>query len=416
MIKLVIFDLDGVLYDSKEYHFNALNDALAEVDEKYIISYKDHLAIYDGMPTNKKLEVLEETKGLDSKYFKQIWANKQLNTNTYLDTIEKNNELISHLKELKKSNIKLVCASNSIESTVKKVLSKLGIIKLFDMILSNEDVKNPKPHPEMYWKPMIDFGISPENTLVIEDSPIGRLGARLSSANTLFVEESKDLNSSLFSKMINNDFANIHNELNTYTNNKLNVLIPMAGRGSRFQERGYVFPKLKGLEIVYRLTDENGDHICLSKVPDYFEYSKTVTPSVLTEYQNDSNITVVSSTEKQVEEPVINEETGEETGETTTVTLHDVTYRETNTIVENDGLKILTQEQWNTEISNYDARQTEKRYGEIRIVRDEELAKKFTLNTYQRAVVDKMLDKIEKHLKDVEGSTPDQLVGRLPKK
>ena len=43
--------------------------------------------------------------------------------------------------------------------------------------------------------------------------------------------------------MINNDFANIHNELNTYTNNKLNVLIPMAGRGSRFQERGYVFPK-----------------------------------------------------------------------------------------------------------------------------------------------------------------------------
>ena len=137
--------------------------------------------------------------------------------------------------------------------------------------------------------------------------------------------------------------------------------------------RGYVFPKLNGLEIVYRLTDANGDHICLSKVPEYFEYSKTVTPSVLTEYQNDSNITVVSSTEKQVEEPVINEETGEPTGETTTVTLHDVTYRETNTVVENDGLKILTQEEWNTEISNYDARQTEKRYGEIRIIRDEVL-------------------------------------------
>ena len=137
--------------------------------------------------------------------------------------------------------------------------------------------------------------------------------------------------------------------------------------------RGYVFPKLNGLEIVYRLTDANGDHICLSKVPEYFEYSKTVTPSVLTEYQNDSNITVVSSTEKQVEEPIINEKIGESTGETTTVTLHDVTYRETNTVVENDGLKILTQEEWNTEISNYDARQTEKRYGEIRIIRDEVL-------------------------------------------
>ena len=137
--------------------------------------------------------------------------------------------------------------------------------------------------------------------------------------------------------------------------------------------RGYVFPKLKNLEVVYRLTDVNGDHICLSKVPEYFEYSKTVTPSVLTEYQNDSNITVVSSTEKQVEESVINEETGEPTGETTTVTLHDVTYREAYTVVENDGLKILTQEEWDTEISNYDARQTEKRYSEIRIVRDEVL-------------------------------------------
>jgi hypothetical protein len=146
-----------------------------------------------------------------------------------------------------------------------------------------------------------------------------------------------------------------------------------SGEWIKGQIRGYVFPKLTNLEVVHRLTDENGDHICLSRVPEYFEYSKTVTPSVLTEYQNDSNITVVSSTERQVEEPILDEETGEPTGETTTVTLHDVIYRETNTIVVNDGLKILTQEEWDTEISNYDARQTEKRYGEIRIVRDEVL-------------------------------------------
>ena len=146
-----------------------------------------------------------------------------------------------------------------------------------------------------------------------------------------------------------------------------------TGEWIRGDIRGYVFPKLKGLEIVYRLTDVNGDHICLSKVPEYFEYSKTVTPSVLTEYQNDSNITVVSSTERQVEESVINEETGEPTDETTTVTLHDVTYREIYTIEENDGIEILTQEEWDTEISNYDTRQTEKRYSEIRIIRDEVL-------------------------------------------
>jgi hypothetical protein len=142
-----------------------------------------------------------------------------------------------------------------------------------------------------------------------------------------------------------------------------------SGEWIKGQIRGYVFPRLTNLEVVHRLTDENGNHICLSRVPEYFEYSKTVTPAVLAEYQSDSNITVVSSTERQVEEPILDEETEE----TTTVTVHDVTYRETNTIVESDGLTILTQEQWDTEISNYDARQTEKRYGEIRIIRDEVL-------------------------------------------
>ena len=81
MIKLVIFDLDGVLYDSKEFHFNALNDALSEVDEKYKISFKDHLAVFDGMPTNKKLEILEQTKGLNPDNFENIWKSKQKYTN-----------------------------------------------------------------------------------------------------------------------------------------------------------------------------------------------------------------------------------------------------------------------------------------------------------------------------------------------
>ena len=67
MINLVIFDLDGVLFDSKKYHFEALNLALNEVDEKYVISYEEHLKEFDGLPTNKKLELLTQKKGLNKK-------------------------------------------------------------------------------------------------------------------------------------------------------------------------------------------------------------------------------------------------------------------------------------------------------------------------------------------------------------
>ena len=77
MIKLIIFDLDGVLYDSKEYHFEALNIALSEIDQKYVISLKDHLNRFDGLPTNRKLEILSDEKGLPNSEHKNIWNRKQ---------------------------------------------------------------------------------------------------------------------------------------------------------------------------------------------------------------------------------------------------------------------------------------------------------------------------------------------------
>ena len=61
IIKGLIFDLDGVLVDTKKIHFDALNKALKSVKAKEI-SFKDHLNIYDGLPTNKKLVILNKKK------------------------------------------------------------------------------------------------------------------------------------------------------------------------------------------------------------------------------------------------------------------------------------------------------------------------------------------------------------------
>ena len=127
MIKLVIFDLDGVLYESKEFHFDALNSALEEVDKKFIISKEEHLNVYDGLSTKKKLELLTASKGLDSKFYDQIWFKKQEITNSLLEKIGPNENLNLYLSTLKKADIKLVCCSNSISKTVKTVLKNLGI-------------------------------------------------------------------------------------------------------------------------------------------------------------------------------------------------------------------------------------------------------------------------------------------------
>ena len=149
MIKLVIFDLDGVLVEAKNIHFEALNKALGK---KYAIEWNEHLSIYDGLKTNQKLEMLNKNKGLPTSMYKEVWDNKQKYTLEALSNLQPSTQLQVCLKSLTLEGYKIACCSNSIRKTVLTVLSKLGIIEYFDLIVSNEDVKNSKPHPEMYWK------------------------------------------------------------------------------------------------------------------------------------------------------------------------------------------------------------------------------------------------------------------------
>jgi hypothetical protein len=131
-----------------------------------------------------------------------------------------------------------------------------------------------------------------------------------------------------------------------------------------------MMPNIKGLEVKYNLFTEDNIQYCLSTIPEYFEYEVTVSQEQLTEYQNNSNITVVSFTEKQVEIP--NRPGLESTEETRTETVYDVVYQESYIIqeTEGEGLKIITQQEWDTEIEEFDNRQQEKRYDILREIRD----------------------------------------------
>ena len=242
MEKLVIFDLDGVLIDSKEIHFIALNQALGRINKKYIISLEDHNSVFDGLPTSEKLNKLSLTKGLPKKYYKEIWNLKQKETLKVLEkNVKKDLQLIKYFRNLKKNKIKIVVASNSIKKTIKLVLNKLELINYVDLILGNEDVKMPKPFPEIYWLAMIKFSINPKDTVIIEDSHIGRNAALNSGANLVAIDSRKDVDDLLFNKILN--ILKVKSKSYPWISQKLNVLIPMAGLGSRFASQGYTFPK-----------------------------------------------------------------------------------------------------------------------------------------------------------------------------
>jgi HAD superfamily hydrolase (TIGR01509 family) len=242
MNKLVIFDLDGVLIDSREMHYEALNRALGKVSWEYVISREEHLSVYDGLPTSKKLSMLTEKKGLPVDKHQQIWEDKQKETLEIFSDLEHDYELMHYFQQLKQRGYQVAVASNSIRNTVKLVLLRLGILEFIDYYVSNEDVVRNKPFPEMYWKCMTACNALPKDTVIFEDSHIGRQGALDSKAHLIPIENRYDLNQEKIDKVFK-IFASKKLTIVPWKSEKMNVLIPMAGAGSRFATAGYTFPK-----------------------------------------------------------------------------------------------------------------------------------------------------------------------------
>jgi HAD superfamily hydrolase (TIGR01509 family) len=240
MIKLIIFDLDGVLVDAKGIHYHTLNTALYQIGKQYIISESEHLSTYDGLKTFEKLNILSARKGLPVESHNTVWKEKQRLTIEAISQLQPSSKLVAMCQQLRADGYKLACCSNSIRRSVLVMLSRLGIAEHMDLIYSNEDVRHGKPHPEIYWTAMSALGLLPEDTLVVEDSPHGLLAAQRCGADVLRVKNCQDLTL----KKIQTHLKRKDTLMNTTWQDKnLNVLIPMAGAGSRFEKAGYTFPK-----------------------------------------------------------------------------------------------------------------------------------------------------------------------------
>jgi hypothetical protein len=151
---------------------------------------------------------------------------------------------------------------------------------------------------------------------------------------------------------------------------------------------GLMVPNIEHLNVQYRLEDENNVPFMLSHVPDYVESVLTINldellnyksepdptlESLINSYNTDHNLDIINYEERTYEEQIIDERSFEPTGETRPVRVCDITYKDPYILTESEGLFILTEEQWNSEISTYDIRQKNKRYDILRVNRDKML-------------------------------------------
>lgn len=192
-IKAVIFDMDGVLIDAKEWHFHALNRSLKLFGMQ--IDYQQHLIRFDGLPTKDKLAILNKEKNLPVKIFDFIEQLKQKYTLEIVETHcypKFQHEYL--LSRLSSEGYKLAVASNSVRRTVQTMLSRANIIRYFDFVLSNQDVKRSKPFPDIYVKAIERLKLSPDECLIIEDNENGIRAAEGSGAHLLIVNDIQEVN------------------------------------------------------------------------------------------------------------------------------------------------------------------------------------------------------------------------------
>jgi len=185
--------MDGVLIEAKDWHYDALNRALGLFG--HTISKYDHLITFDGLPTVTKLDMLTLEKGLPKKLHEFVNELKQKYT---LELVHQHcKPRFYHeyaLSQLRSQGYKIGCGSNSVRNSMEIMLEKSDLLKYMDIVVSAEEVSEPKPSPEMYERIISHFNLHPEECLIIEDNENGIKAARSSGANVLIVKAVDEVN------------------------------------------------------------------------------------------------------------------------------------------------------------------------------------------------------------------------------
>lgn len=223
MIKGIIFDLDGVIVSTDDYHYQAWKK-IAEQEGIYFdrkinnrlrgVSRKESLEIILEK-ANREYDVLEKENLLIKKNQEYVNSLSTLSKENILPGI---NELISYLKV---HNYHIAIGSSS--KNAKIILEKIGLRDMFDIIVDGWDVKNSKPAPDLFLLAAYRLNISPFECAVIEDAVAGIKAAKAAKMLAIAINfkndcQLADLNIKHPKEIIQYLEANNYEELRTFTN------------------------------------------------------------------------------------------------------------------------------------------------------------------------------------------------------
>lgn len=188
VLKCVIFDLDGVLVSTDEYHYLAWKELANELNIPF--DRKDNMR-QRGVSRIQSLNILlEKADRCYSDSEKLTFATKK--NNLYLQMLNKNlntscilDGVIETITYLKQKDIILAVASSS--KNADFILNKTKLISYVDYVVTGNDIVNSKPHPEVFLKAMTKSGAFANQCIVVEDAETGVKAAKAANMKVLAV-------------------------------------------------------------------------------------------------------------------------------------------------------------------------------------------------------------------------------------
>lgn len=187
MIKAIITDFDGTLVDTFEANYQA-----------YMLAFKRYYYEIGRELTREeyhkcfglRFDAFMDAMGIDDEQLRRkIRREKARVYPLCFNSLVPNQPLISFMRSVKGSGVKLAIASTARRENLMNVLNYLHLAEMFDLILAGEQVKEGKPSPEIYLTCMQMLGVKAQETLVFEDSEVGLQAAEASGASFIKIAE-----------------------------------------------------------------------------------------------------------------------------------------------------------------------------------------------------------------------------------